>query len=163
MSIKKNNIFKSETKVNVPKRETTINKKNSFLSDNKKKEVVLKDSDFPELVSFNKENNIELNYKVASLKEIKSEENTYKLPEGWISYKYNENKVIVEPDNSFEETEETPEEYHSSAKKVIEKLIQKWEVYKNNYNEFYGEEEYENLYYISNYDYNSYSDTEDYE
>jgi hypothetical protein len=162
MSIAKRNIFKSDKSDKPDRNIRREQKDNKFkLNDEKKIEAnIPKDSDFPELI-MNKtylkkdENQVDkLDYKIASLKEVVKEDEVYKLPEGWVSFQYSENKEIqIEPHDSFYELDETREEFHMSASHVFDRLIQKWELYKNNYNNMYGNDEYERLYDMPNYEY----------
>jgi len=163
MTSNKQNIFKTNIRVPVQKE---YKRKNTFKLDEKIVEAILNDSDFPDLINKQIHDDIDdndkLNYKNASLKEVKKEEEVYRLPEGWVSFRYNENRnVIIEPENSFEELEETPEEYHLSAINVFHKLTTNWENYRSHYNDIYGDGEYERQYYMSGYEYETYIDIDE--
>ena len=103
MIASKRNIFKHDNqRERSVRKEFRGSRENTFIIQDKKKieSIIPNDSDFPELVtnnSFRNEiENKQLDYKIASLKEVKKEEdNTYKLPEGWVSFTYDNNKQIL--------------------------------------------------------------------
>jgi hypothetical protein len=169
------NIFKSERpeRNDRPERNnrhylSPSNNQNSFRSNNEKKipQFILNENtlnnDFPELfVNDQKQDNIKeiLNYKTAATKEIVEEEeikNTEEvLPPGWVSYRRNKNGKIIITGNYAEEEvhEETPEEFNERAYNIVQALVDTWEKRRTDYNDIYGEGEYERDYYMSNYEY----------
>jgi len=114
--------------------------------------TLVKDSD-------QKQNNVKeiLNYKNAAMTEILEEEvkNTDEvLPPGWVSYRRNKDGKLIITGNYQEEKvhEETPEEFNERAYNIVQALADMWEKRRTDYNDLYGEGEYERQYYMSNYE-----------
>jgi hypothetical protein len=122
------------------------------------------DLDFPELEKINKpenkfiiENNIDLNFKEASLKEnITDKDDSYEnlIPNGWTIYRMIDNKIVI--DGHLKN--KPKKNYHSMAFRTFNFMINKWDNYKNFYDELHGFGEYDRLYKIPN---NSFIENED--
>jgi hypothetical protein len=133
--------------------------KNEFsgLKDKKRVEIKLTEADFPELLLIKPENNSEneckLNFKDAYLKDAVEDVKDDIPPFGWTRYRVKDGQLIVDGESLKKEDEDyTAEEYHYDAVQIFNCLINKWENYKEYYNELHGDDEYERLYKMPNYE-----------
>lgn len=136
-------------------------------NEKKKVEVKLTEADFPELVEKDKVSEKEeckLNFKDAYMKELVHEaEEDGPPPAGWTRYRVKDGIVIIDGELPIREEEDyTAEEYHYDATQIFGCLINSWNDYKNKYNELHGEEEYERIHSMPNYDLFFDDDCEDY-
>lgn len=136
-------------------------------NEKKKVEVKLTDADFPELVeknSVSEKEECKLNFKDAYLKEVAEEtEDDYPPLPGWTRYRVKDGIVIIDGEiPKGEEEDYTEEEYHYDAVHIFGYLINRWNDYKNKYNELHGEEEYERIHSMPNYESFFDDDCEDY-
>jgi hypothetical protein len=160
-----NNIFKTDRKPNNGNNDRHY-LSNSFRSTREPvvQKFEIKDEDFPELCveGQNKKENV-LQYKNATLKSNEvEEEQPNNLKPGWTRIYYDKNrKLVIENYDYYYD-----EDFHTCAKRGIQTLIDKWENERINYNNLYGEGEYERIYYMPRREeYNCYdndSDDEDY-
>ena len=152
-----NNIFKTERKQN------NRNNDRHYLSSSfrpKSEPVVqkfeIKEADFPELrvedQSQNKNANANANanvlqYKNAILKCDDTEDAAKdNLAPGWVKIYYDKNRKLVM--EKYDDSTEFEEDFHTSAQRGIQTLIDKWETERIAYNNLYGEGEYERIYYM---------------
>ena len=136
-------------------------------NEKKKVEVKLTEADFPELVeknSVSEKEECKLNFKDAYMKEAVYEaEEDGPPPQGWTRYRVKDGIVIIDGELPIREEEDyTAEEYHYDATQIFGCLINSWNDYKNKYNELHGEEEYERIHSMPNYDSFFDDDCEDY-
>lgn len=142
-----NNIFKTDRRSNNRNNDRHY-LSNSFRSTREPvvQKFEIKDEDFPELCveGQNKKENV-LQYKNATLKNNEvEEEQTNNLNPGWSRIYYDKNrKLVIEKYNHYYD-----EDFHTCAQRVIQTLIDKWENERINYNNLYGEGEYERIYYM---------------
>ena len=120
-----------------------------------KKEYIKKESDFPELNTEIKKNgdiSSELNYKKASLKETPKVLCEIKK-KGWYYIYKNENKELI---REYVEKNEIEKEYeldvHEEMNIAIQKMQYNWNNYKETYIELYGEDVYEYMHKMPNYE-----------
>uniref|UniRef100_A0A6C0DTS5 Uncharacterized protein n=1 Tax=viral metagenome TaxID=1070528 RepID=A0A6C0DTS5_9ZZZZ len=168
------NIFKTEQKPNNRNNDRNY-LSNSFRSNSQPvvQKFEIKEADFPELIveeqSKNKskisnENENVMQYKNAILKSDDEDAVKYNLTPGWVNIYYDKNrKLVIEKHDARNEVDE---DFHTSAQRVFQKLIDKRETERITYNNLYGEGEYERIYYIPRreddkyYEYNTDEDTE---
>ena len=106
---------------------------------------------FPELIAKNEtyENKTELATGMTFLEKIKFkkhqiDENTYHLPKGWVKINYDKSKrkIIMDGYNS--------NNYYLNNDiidtRVLDELVEKWDLFRLNYIETYGQDEYEKYY-----------------
>ena len=133
----------------------------------KKQEFKILQTDFPSLTSnvSDKDENL-LDYRGAvTLENPSSQTKDNDLPKGWVRLSFengNSGKVKHEYNEKRSEDEES---LHFQTLCAINQLYKNWEVYRGQYNDFYGDDSYEKLYgnYLENcymLDYNSESDDE---
>jgi hypothetical protein len=142
------NMFKSEKMPRKsPIRDDTRNNSFNFrgLTEKKKVEVELKDSDFPELVpAKTAKEETDMNFKCATLKE-NIEEHVEQIPFGWVVLYYNDGEIVVQGHRKTED-EEDEENCHRNALHVFDYLINKWEQNKADYDDLHGDGEYDRVY-----------------
>jgi len=126
----------------------------------------IKESDFPELEKKYTQENIttneqfkDLNFKEASLKEnITDKDKENLIPNGWTIYRMIDNKIVI--DGHLKNNTKKTKDYHSMAYRTFNLLIDKWDNYKNYYDELNGFGEYDRVYNIP---IDSFIENEDYE
>lgn len=127
-------------------------------NEKKKVEVKLTEADFPDLVDkVSEKEECKLNFKDAYMKEAVEEieeiEEDYPPLPGWTRYRVKDGIVIVDGEIPKREEEDyTMEEYHYDATQIFSCLINRWNDYKKKYNELHGEEEYERIHSMPNYE-----------
>ena len=130
---------------------------NNFRGFNEKKkvEVKLTEADFPELVisdNATATGDCKLNFKEASLKEVINEVvEDEPLPPGWTRYRVKDGVLIVDGE-SIEEEDYTAEEYHYDATQIFNCLINRWNDYKEDYDELNGDGAYNRVYSMPQYE-----------
>lgn len=131
---------------------------NNFRGLNEKKtvEVKLTEADFPEL--FTKDNvaitdDCKLNFKEAYLKDVIDEiTEDEPLPQGWTRYRVKNGDLIVDGESIEEEEEYTAEEYHYDATQIFRTLINRWNDYRDTYDELHGDGAYDRVYKMQQYE-----------
>ena len=83
-----------------------------------------------------------LDFKTASLKEIKKEEKE-ELKPGWTSYMVEDGK-LKKAGYQKEDEEEKP--FSVKAKRIIGIMVERWDRYKDHYIDLYGEDTYHKMY-----------------
>lgn len=126
-------------------------------NEKKKIEVKLTEADFPELIEKDKiseKEECKLNFKDAYLKEVVEVEGEDGPPlPGWTRYRVKDKILIVDGEiPKGEESDYTAEEYHYDATQIFSSLINRWNEYKKEYNELHGEDEYERIHSMPNYE-----------
>lgn len=152
------NIFKA------PQPNTTTDQRSSYFKPynapdkNKAKAFNMMEKDFPEFIANNtisvkSDNDLQaLSYMKASTQEIIiPESNEVKLDPGWISLSYDSNRKLVTKPSSNNVLKEgsdnlSLEEYSGHANYIFDRVARKWELYKENFIELYGIEEYDRIY-----------------
>ena len=133
------------------------NRNNNFrgFTEKKKVEIKLTEADFPELIV--RDNDVvtedcKLTFKEAYLKEVEEivPQDEPLLP-GWTRYRVKDGVLIVDGE-SVEEEEYTAEEYHYDATQIFNCLINRWNDYKENYDELHGDGAYDRVYKMSQYE-----------
>ena len=154
------NIFKTQQQTN----NTTTDQRSSNFKPynapdkNKSKAFNMMEKDFPDFIANNtisvkSEDELQaLSYMKASTQEIIiPESNEVKLDPGWISLSYDSNrKLVMKPssNNVLKEGSDnlSLEEYSGHANYIFDRVARKWELYKENFIELYGIEEYDRIY-----------------
>jgi hypothetical protein len=142
-----------------------MNRINCFKNDKKSKketELFFTDNDFPDIVNLSKNNNTEntktLNYSEVTKKENRQVDNEVEneIKPGWVKIfrDLKTGKIKSEYRKNDEKNNYMNYSYDDEVKKSLNKLIQKWNKYKNDFIELYGEDVYEKVFKIpnSNYD-----------
>jgi hypothetical protein len=163
------NIFKTERKPN------NRNNDRHYLSNSfrpKSEPVVkkfeIKEGDFPELRAEDPSQNAEktsnenenvMQYKNAILKRDDAEDSPKNdLKPGWVKLYYNKNRKLVM--EKYDDINEFEEDFHTTAQRGIQRLIDKWETERIAYNNLYGEGEYERIYYMPRREDDNYSEND---
>ena len=84
---------------------------------------------------------------------IEETENKDILQPGWVKISINKYNKIQSIYNPGEKSLEKTMDYLSQFKKDIEPMFQRWENYKNEFIDLYGEDDYNHYYKFPNYDY----------
>ena len=152
------NMFKSETRPRqYPNRDQNRHYNTDFRAFNEKKKVEIKltEADFPELFATDGAvvgEECKLNFKEAYLKEVKDEvPEEEPVPPGWTRYRV-KNGVLIVDGESKEEEEDTAEKYHYNATQVFAGVINRWNNYKEDYDELNGYGAYDRVHSMPNYD-----------
>lgn len=155
------NRFKSESRNRYASRETSERK--NFVDKNK---FIMNEVNFPSIGTAYEKKACNLDFKTSTNKVISiAEKKQETVPAGWIALSMDKNNKITreESPNTRKVYEES---FHEQAQKVIHELALKWQKYKDDYNEMYGEGAYEEKYGCSDYlnesEYTSDSDTDSY-
>lgn len=156
------NVFKTAPKqYSAPKRaykNESVSILRSEFKEVVKKEYIMKENHFPELNSGIKKGqpeaspiHSELNYKNASLKEIPKVVDEWKKQKGWHYISQNENREVIKEYIGDSEIEYEPT-IHEEMNMAIQKMEYNWNDYKEKYIELYGEDVYEIMHEMVNYE-----------
>ena len=133
----KNNIF-----TNKKKSAALVFNEDSFPS--LSKQVEIENTTIPNTESYaEKLNNV-----------IEEIENNDILQPGWVKISIDKNNKIQSVYNPGDQSLDKPIDYLSQFKKDIEPMFERWETFKKNYIDLYGEDDYYHYYKFPNYDYN---------
>lgn len=141
-----------------------MNSFNCFKNDKKsikKPDLFFTDNDFPDIVNSNKNNNTEnnqiLNYSEVTKKENiqVEEEHVNEIKPGWVKIfrDFKTGKIKSEYRKNNEKNNYMNYSYDYEVKKSLNHLIHKWNKYKNDFIELYGEDVYEKVFKIPNCNY----------
>lgn len=137
------------------------NSRNDFrgFKEKKKVEIELKAEDFPELVAVENAGECKLNFKEASTKETNDDiEGGEILPYGWVSFMKKDGDVVMYA-NLPREYEES---FHDEAVDVFDEMINRWEDYRDDYDDLHGDGAYDRVYKMPNYESN-FDDSDEYD
>jgi len=125
---------------------------------NKAKAFNMMEKDFPDFIANNtisvkSDNELQaLSYMKASTQEIIiPESNEVKLEPGWVSLSYDSNRKLVTKPSSKSVLKEgsdnlSLEEYSEHANYIFNRMAHKWELFKENFIDLNGIEEYDRIY-----------------
>ena len=88
-------------------------------------------------------NTTSLDFKTASLKVLKEEEKKEELKPGWTSYTIENGKLKKA---GYQKEDEEDEPFSVKAKRIIRIMVERWDRYKENYINLYGEDTYYKMY-----------------
>jgi hypothetical protein len=138
---------------------------NKFTSKVKKPDICFNETNFPILGSTQKSNeNLGLNYIESLSTKNTEEEEEEKLKPGWVSYQFNKKTRKVDINygpSKFEEKEKVDVEEEIIDHNVINKMVERWQDYMDNYIELYGEDDYIKHHLFPNYNYHCYDEEEE--
>lgn len=131
-----------------------------------KPEININELYFPELgattnkkeVETETETEIKMNYKEVCKKENVETNDTYKIPDGWTVIYFDEKKNIVCENGTMSKRalDYRRKEVNSTHfSNVVKHLVDNWQLYKEQYIDLYGYDEYEKTYLRGNEDYNN--------
>ena len=87
-------------------------------------------------------NTTSLDFKTASLKELKQEEKKEELKAGWTSYTVENGRMK----KAGYQKEYYEQPFSVKAKRIIGIMVERWDRYKENYIDLYGEDTYHKMY-----------------